>query len=142
MFDTAHIHPMLVHFPIALTLLGILLEGLHMCKPKTFFFPCGEIILYFATFSAILAAAAGSFFTPDFDIATLAQAKNVHSTFAGITVTLLCMASAVYAGRYFLKKQAAILRKIGSAFYFLAALSVAATGFLGGVLVYNDLLKW
>lgn len=142
MFDIAHVHPMLVHFPIALTLLGVLLEGVHLYKPEKFSFPCGEILLYFATLAAILAATAGSFFTPDFDAVTLAQAKNVHSTFAGITVTLLCAASVFYVSRYFLVKYAIVLRRIGFALYFLAALSVAATGYLGGVLVYNDLLKW
>lgn len=141
MFDTSHIHPMLVHFPIALTLLGVLLAGLQLYRPEKFRFPCGEILLYFATASAILAASAGSLFTPNFTEATLAQAKNVHSTFAGITVTLLCTASAFYLGRYYFKKYTHQMLKLGFILYVLAALSVAITGFLGGVLVYNDLLK-
>lgn len=141
MFDTAHIHPMLVHFPIALTLLGVLLDALHLYKPKKFPYPCGEVLLYFATLSAILAATAGSFFTPDFNTPVLSQAKNIHSTFAGITVTFLCIASVVYASRYVITKYSSLLHKVGFIFYVLAALSVAVTGFLGGVLVYNDLLK-
>lgn len=36
MFDTAHIHPMLVHFPIALALLGCLLESISLYR-KWFF---------------------------------------------------------------------------------------------------------
>lgn len=141
MFDTAHIHPMLVHFPIALTLLGVLFAALRLFKPDKFVYPCGEYILYFAMVSAILAASAGAAFTPDFTDPVLAQAKNIHSTFAGLTVTFLCIASAFYLARYFLKKYADKLHKAGFLFYVLAALSVAATGFLGGVLVYNDLLK-
>lgn len=141
MFDTSHIHPMLVHFPIALTLLGVLFSAFRLFKPAKFMYPCGEIILYFATISAILAATAGSLFTPDFTNMTLIQAKNIHSTFAGITVTLLCCASVFYFSRHFLKKYDSKLHKIGFIFYVLAALSVAITGFLGGVIVYNDLLK-
>lgn len=139
MFDSSHIHPMLVHFPIALALLGCLLEFISLVMKRSS--RCGEIILYFATFSAIIAASAGSLFTPDFTVAKLAEAKNIHSTFAGVTVTMLCIASAFYVGRFFLPKYASVMRKIGFVFYLLGALAVAVTGFLGGVLVYNDLLK-
>ena len=141
MFDTSHIHPMLVHFPIALTLLGVLLEALNIFRPRFFKYPCGEILLYFATLSAIIAAIAGGLFTPDFTKQELIQAKNIHSTFAGITVTLLCLASVFYVSRYIFRKENEVIRKIGFGFYILAALSVAVTGFLGGVIVYNDLLK-
>lgn len=141
MFDTAHIHPMLVHFPIALTLLGVLFAALRLYKPNKFAYPCGEYMLYFATLSAILAAIAGGAFTPNFSDPVLMQAKNIHSTFAGVTVTFLCIASALYIAQHILKKYANRLHKIGFTFYVLAACTVAITGFLGGVLVYNDLLK-
>lgn len=141
MFDTAHIHPMLVHFPIALTLLGVLLAAFKLFKPSKFHSPCGEVILYFATFSAILTVIAGNNFTPNFTNEVLAHAKNIHSTFGGITLTLLCIASAGYLARYIFKKYARLSEKLGWVFYLLAAISVSITGFLGGVLVYNDLLK-
>lgn len=141
MFDTSHIHPMLVHFPIALSLLGVMLESLSMYKPDKFHYPCGEILLYFATLSAIMAAIGGSLFTPNFTIPQLAQAKDIHGMFAGIAVTLLCIASACYVGRYFFKRYSNFIRKVGFIFYLLAAIIVSVTGFLGGVLVYNDLLK-
>lgn len=140
MFDTSHIHPMLVHFPIALSLLGVVLESVSIYKPDKHY-PCGEILLYFATLSAILAATSGGLFTPDFTIPKLAQAKEIHSTFAGIAATLLCIASVCYVSRYLFKKYARSLRKVGFVFYLLAAIIVSVTGFLGGALVYNDLLK-
>lgn len=141
MFDTAHIHPMLVHFPIALALLGVLLEGIGLAFNRKCPSRCGETILYFATISALLAATAGSYFTPDFKVEELANAKNIHSTLAGITVTMLCLASACYLGRLFWQSRASLLRSIGFVFYLLGAIAVGITGYLGGVLVYNDLLK-
>lgn len=140
MFDTSHIHPMLVHFPIALTLIGVLFATLRFYKPEKFHYPCGEIILYFATFSAILAATAGGVFTPNFTQPELVKAVDMHSGFAGVTIIFLCMATLFYAGRYRFKEKALLLQKIGLGFYVLAALSVSVTGFLGGVLVYNDLM--
>ncbi|WP_300704358.1 DUF2231 domain-containing protein [Bacteroides sp.] len=141
MFNVDHIHPMLVHFPIALTLLGVLFAAFRLFKPNKFAYPCGEYILYFATVSAIIAAMVGGAFTPNFTNPVLAQAKDIHSTFAGITITFLCIASAFYLAQHFIKKYADKLHKAGFAFYVLAALAVSATGFLGGVIVYNDLLK-
>lgn len=139
MFDTAHIHPMLVHFPIALALLGCLLEAISLYRKCSS--ACGEIILYFATIAAILAATAGSYFTPHFTIAELAQAKNIHSTMAGVTVTMLCIATSFYLMRYIWKTHTLPLRRIGFVFYLLGAIAVGVTGYLGGVLVYNDLLR-
>ena len=139
-FNIDHIHPMLVHFPIALTLLGVLLSAFKLFKPSRFHYPCGEIILYFATFSATLAVIAGNNFTPHFTNPVLEHAKNIHSTFAGITLTLLCIATAGYIARYIFKSRARLFEILGWSFYLLAALSVSVTGFLGGSLVYNDLL--
>lgn len=134
MFNISHIHPMLVHFPIALTLLGVLFSGLRLYKPQKFIYPCGEYILYFATLSAILAAIAGATLTPNFSDPLLIQAENIHSTFAGITVTFLCIASAFFLIQHFLKKYADKFYRIGFLFYVLAAISVAITGFLGELL--------
>ena len=138
---------MLVHFPIALTLLGVLFSGLRLYKPQKFIYPCGEYILYFATLSAILAAVAGATLTPNFSDPLLicllytSPSPRDLSTFAGITVTFLCIASAFFLIQHFLKKYADKFHRIGFLFYVLAAISVAITGFLGGALVYNDLLK-
>ncbi len=140
MFDTAHIHPMLVHFPIALTLLGVLMSTLRLWFPNKCHYPCGEFILYFATLSAILSVIAGNNFTPNFTEPLLAHAKNVHSTFAGITLTLLCIASAAYIAKHIFKKQTHLFEIAGWIFYVLSAISVSITGFYGGSLVYNDLL--
>ncbi len=141
MFDSSHIHPMLVHFPIALILLGVLFSGIHLYKPNKFPYPCGEFILYFGTLAAILAAFSGSEFALDFTNPILKDAKNIHSTFAGITVFLLCATTVLYLGGRFITKYSWRFYHIGFLFYILSALSVSITGFLGGVLVYNDLLK-
>lgn len=143
MFDLAHIHPMLVHFPIALTLLGCLFEFISILKKRQVWFcRAGEMILYFATASAILAAVAGNLFTPHFTNELLSEAKNIHGNFAGITVTMLCVASGFYIIGNIFKKHFNTFRSIGFVFYLFAAVAVAITGYLGGVLVYNDLLKF
>lgn len=151
MFDTSHIHPMLVHFPIALTLLGVLFEGLYLFRPSQFRYPCGELILYFATISALSAAVSSSLFTLDFTNPELAQIKNIYSTFAGITVILLCITSAIYLTITFIgcyiprfSYYNLQMHKTGFVFYVLSALMVSVTGCYSGILVYNDhrYLSW
>ena len=44
-FNIDHIHPMLVHFPIALTLLGVLFSDFKLSKTTQSRYPCGEIML-------------------------------------------------------------------------------------------------
>jgi uncharacterized membrane protein len=46
MFDTTHFHPMLVHFPIALTMVGMALEIIRFffCKTQSKL-PAGELLL-------------------------------------------------------------------------------------------------
>ncbi len=139
MFNVYHIHPMLVHFPIALTLLGCLLECIAYFRKKKS--KCGEIILYFATFSGVLAVIAGGLFTPNFTETTLAQAKNIHSTVAGATLTLLCVTTIFYIGSHIFYKYRQMLHTIGIIIYIVASIAISLTGYLGGILVYNDMLK-
>lgn len=140
MFTTAHIHPMLVHFPIALALLGCLLEAydyfFRKDKPHK---NCGEIILYFATVSAFLAAFAGGLFTPDLK-GEPGKLEGIHQLFATLTIIALSIASASYLLIYKLPAREELLRKIGLGFYIMGAILVGVTGFLGGTIVYDYLI--
>lgn len=140
MFTVNHLHPMLVHFPIALGIIGCLFEffelyfsqGKKQCS-------CGEYLLYFATFSALLALLTGNFFTDSFT-GKAEEMKNIHSAFAGITFTLLCLTTGIYLFNRFWGYNNHIYHKIGFLFYCASAVSVGITGFFGGSLVYNYLI--
>lgn len=142
MIDTSILHPMLVHFPIALILTGFLLEIIAVyrktdsCMTKVAF-----ILLLLGTLSAYVAATAGGLFTPNFT-GKAGDVENTHQTFAGISITLFTITSALYMYAAWSKKVVPdIITKLGFLFYTLSALSISVTGFYGGELVYNVLLK-
>lgn len=136
MFDTSHLHPMLVHFPIALGLVGFALEALSLFLKKKCI--CSDLLLYFATLSAIFALISGLLFTGSFTGKTL-EIKNTHELFAYLTTILSVITSLIYLGIYY-KKINEKIRILGFIFYALTALAIGATGFMGGTLTYNYLI--
>ncbi len=140
MFDTSHLHPMLVHFPIALIAFGFLAElasliiKKEVCLPKVSFY-----LLIFGTLGAILAWSTGTLFTADMS-GTAGTVKDTHALFATITLGLLIIASVLRTIMFLNKSGNRKIKWISFAFYTLAAISVSITGFLGGTLVYNYMM--
>lgn len=146
MLKTSYIHPLLVHLPITLTLLGVVLEGFSMSKPAKIYYPFGKLILYLATLSALVATVSGVLFTQGFVSPELVHAKHIHRLFALITVASLCVTSAIYLLITFIcsnMPQYVIytpeLRKTGFLFYIASAVLVCITGYLGVVIVHSRL---
>jgi len=142
MFDTSHFHPMLVHFPVALALLGIVLELAHFFffkNEKDLKFSVGELLLYFATISAIFAMLTGFLFTSTFSGKSL-EVRNLHMFLAVLSTVTLSVTSLFYLFYRFVKQKGETFRIIGLLFYILSALLVGATGFIGGNLVYSYMI--
>jgi uncharacterized membrane protein len=140
MISSSHLHPMLVHFPIALIALGFIVEIASMLYQKN---AClskiGFYLLLLGTLSAIVTLFTGALFTAEMSGAA-GTVKDTHELFAWITVGNLVILSAF---RILLKaqnKESSNLKWIAFALYGLAALSVSITGFYGGTLVYNYMM--
>jgi uncharacterized membrane protein len=136
MFDTSHIHPMLVHFPIALVIFGFLADLASLIFKKE---PClsraGFYLLLIGTLAAIVTWLSGSVFTSEMSGVAGAR-KEIHALFATITTGLLLITSVLRIILVVRNSQSAGLKWISFALYALAALCVALTGFYGGTLVY------
>lgn len=140
MFDTSHLHPMLVHFPIALGLVGLLFEFASLwVKKVNLDSRCGEILLYLATFSALVAVLSGLVFTGSF-AGKPGELRDIHLMLAVIATVLLCIASVFYLNYSLSSEKNIKTRKTGFIFYLLAAVFVAATGAVGGTLVYSYMI--
>lgn len=140
MFDTSHFHPMLVHFPIALTMVGFILEVVRFffCKTKSKL-PCGEVILYFATVSAIFALLTGLLFTSSFSGRPL-EVRNTHLLLAILSMVALSLTSLCYLLVRFGKQNRKTFHIAGLLFYALSALLISAAGYMGGNLVYTYMI--
>ena len=140
MFDTSHFHPMLVHFPIALTMVGVALEIVRVffCKTDTKI-PCGELLLYFAAVSALFALLSGFLFTSTFAGKPL-EVKNMHQLLAILSTVALTLASLFYLLNRFGKQKKNVFFITGLTFYILSAILMGATGYMGGNLVYTYMI--
>ena len=140
MFTTSHLHPMLVHFPIALVVFGFiaviasLLFRKEPSLPKTGFF-----LLLAGTLTAITALMSGLLFTDDLS-GTAGAVQNTHENFAWITLGLLLVTSAYWSFLRFKNRSNFGLNWITIVLYGLSTVSVSITGYLGGTLVYNYMM--
>jgi len=136
MFSTSHLHPMLVHFPIALAVVGLFFEVIFYRKGNQK--PvCGEFILYLASLAAIAALLTGFLFTSSLSGDALAM-KDKHQLLAILSTVFLVLTSIVYLYQRFGKKGK--LNSVGLALYFVSFVLISLTGFLGGNLVYSYMI--
>jgi uncharacterized membrane protein len=140
MFSISHLHPMMVHFPIALTTFGFIAEFVYLFFKKR---EClSEISLYlliFGTFTGIITLLTGIFFTSEMSGAA-GEVKETHELFAWITILLLAVTSIFLIFIKTKNIQNNNLNWLAFILYGLATITVSITGFYGGNLVYNFMM--
>ena len=140
MFPTTHLHPMLVHFPIALVAVGFLAEfAFIIFKKELSLTKMGFYLLVLGTISACLAWLSGGLFTSEMTGAA-GEMRETHELMASITVALLIATLAFRSLLMFFKNENPKLKIAAFLLYGLAALAVSVTGFLGGNLVYGYMM--
>ncbi|HAH24862.1 MAG TPA: hypothetical protein DCL77_14105, partial [Prolixibacteraceae bacterium] len=93
MISITHIHPMLVHFPIALIMIGFIAECTSLYfKKETYWSLLGFYLLIVGTATALLALLSGVLFTAEMS-GTANEVKETHEMFAWITLSILVAAS-------------------------------------------------
>lgn len=139
MFSTSHLHPMLVHFPIALVAIGFLAEVLSLfVKKEAALSKISFYLLLTGTFFACCTWLSGVFFTSEMS-GTAGEVKQTHQLFAGLSLALLLITSGLrlLQIRYTDNR---ILTRVSLLTYTLASVGIAITGFYGGTLVYNYMM--
>ncbi len=141
MFNTAHLHPMIVHFPIALITIGFLAEVFSLfiksekCLSKTGFY-----LMILGTLAAIAAWSTGQLFANEPTQGEIVNVFSRHETGALITMCMMILGSAFRIWLIIKKKEETQLKWIAFAFYFLGFAAVTFTGFMGGSMVYNFMM--
>lgn len=140
MISTSHFHPMLVHFPIALIIVGFLADVASLFfKKEVCLSKAGFYFLLAGTLSAVLALLTGAFFTSEMS-GTAGDIKETHELFAWITVIASIIALLFRVFLVVKKMEQSDLKWVGFALFCLAAISVSITGFFGGSLVFNYMM--
>jgi uncharacterized membrane protein len=140
MFTTSHLHPMLVHFPIALVAVGFIADFVYVViRKENCFSKMGFYLLFAGTIAAVATFLSGMLFTSEMAGAAGAV-RETHEVFAWVTVILLLITSILRIYTLARKTESNQTRWLILILYFLTAVSVSITGFYGGTLVYNYMM--
>ena len=141
MFNTAHFHPMIVHFPIALILVGFLADAAFLffkkevCLSKT-----GLYLMVLGTLGAGAAVLSGNLFTIEPTEGSIVEIFERHETLALVTLLIMTIGTLIRVGAIVFKKDKPIYHWLVFGLYFLGAACVGVTGFLGGTMVMDYMM--
>lgn len=140
MFDTSHLHPMLVHFPIALVVFGFLADLASLLfKKEVCLSKMGFYLLILGTISALAAWLTGTLFTAEMS-GSSGDVKETHELFAWLTLGTLIVTSVIRVVLLYRKTESTLLQWTAFVLYALAMIFVGITGYYGGTLVYNYMM--
>ncbi len=137
MISATHLHAMLVHFPIALLMVGFLFELVSFFYKKPFFSQSALYLLVLGTLGTIVSYFAGNAAGAGMEEGALKKAMELHEAAATISLWLTIFTALLYAGAYYFKFNKGWLRMISLLLFTTVIISIARTGYLGGQLVYK-----
>ena len=141
MFNTDHLHPMIVHFPIALITVGFFAEVISLFfKNEKYLSKTGFYLMVLGSLGAIAAWSTGHLFTEEPTQGEILKVFVRHETGALITMILIIAGTIFRIWLMVKKKEETPLKWIAFGFYLLAFIAVTFTGFMGGTMVYDFMI--
>lgn len=138
MFDFSHLHPMIVHFPIALLLVAFLSDLTGILFKRDFFTKAGLLMMLLGTAGVVAAYFSGDFASEGLtEAGPLKMAIERHEAAAELTLWLMVATVIVRLTLVALRKYAGALRWIPLVLFLVSVLSVVRTGYYGGELVFK-----
>ncbi len=137
MSDSSYIHAMLVHFPIALIVVGFFTDFFvfffkrEVCTSKL-----GLSLMIIGTVGAIASVLSGQVSSKALDQEGLYYQK-LHIVFAAISMVIMVIGSILRLYQFLKKKENSILGWTIFVLYGLGAVAVSIAGFFGSALVYK-----
>jgi uncharacterized membrane protein len=140
MLTTAHLHPLTVHFPIAIIAVGFLadLAGIFIRKEQCLS-RMGFWLEILGMVSAIVAFGTGYYLTSPME-GEAGQVRDRHELFATITLVTIILATLFRIVINYQNKEGSSMKYVSLGLFFLAFLFVSVTGFLGGTLVIEYMI--
>lgn len=138
MFDISHLHPMIVHFPIALLIVGFLFDAISLFTKKEFFSTAGFYLLILGTLGAVVAFFTGLNAGGGLSEAgSLKQALESHEGAAELALWLMVIAAVVRIALVLAKKYEGGFKYAALFLALIGVLAIARTGYYGGELVFR-----
>ena len=140
MISVTHLHPMVVHFPIALIIVGFAADFLGLFLKNETWLPKAAFWLMLLGFlSAVVAFCTGYFFTSPME-GDPGIVRERHELFAVLTLIAISLSAIFRTVIVIMKKDETRLKYISLGIYFLAFALVSVTGYIGGSLVMDYLI--
>lgn len=138
MFDLTHIHPMIVHFPIALLIVGFLADLIGVVTKKEFFNKSGFYLLILGTLGVVAGYISGEYAGDGVtEAGALGQALELHEQAAELSLWLMLGTALVRIAAVVFNKYNGAIKIIALVLFFAGVLSIARTGYYGGELVFK-----
>jgi uncharacterized membrane protein len=142
MINTAHLHPMIVHFPVALILVGFLADVMSLFfKKEKCLSRAGLYLMVLGAIAAVAAWGSGHLFTAHPEEGAIGQVFENHETGALITMIIMIIGAALRVFLVIKKKEETQLKWLVFAIYFMGFAAVIFTAFMGGKMVYDFMLS-
>jgi uncharacterized membrane protein len=141
MINTYHIHPMVVHFPIALIIAGFTFDLVYIFyKKEICFSKAGFYLMILGALAAIVAFTTGHLFTSEITEGDALNTYLLHKNGGLFTLIFISLALIVRIYLVITKKEASNFKWLSFILYLMAFLAVSFTGFMGGTMVYEYML--
>jgi uncharacterized membrane protein len=128
---------MLIHFPIALLMVGFLSEIIGILSKNKFYKNAAFYLLLLGSLGAIAAYISGSYAGEGMEDGMLEIPMELHEEAALITLWLSIITALFSVCIYYFKYQRNWTKWIGLLLFTALVVSVARTGYLGGQLVFK-----
>lgn len=137
MISSTHLHAMLVHFPIALLLVGFLFETIGLFSARVFFGQAALYLLILGTAGVVAAFFSGDAAGAGMEEGSMGKVLALHEQAAEVTLWLAIAAVALRVATTFLKSGQKWLKITAFVLFTFSVAAVARTGYLGGQLVFQ-----
>ena len=132
-----HLHAMIIHFPIALLVIGFFSETISFISGKDFFNKAAFYLLILGTLGTIAAYITGGYAGEGIEEGPLLQPMNLHKQAALFTLLGSLVTVLFKSGMFYFKFHKSWVKPLGFTLYMLLVIAVARTGYLGGQLVFS-----
>jgi uncharacterized membrane protein len=137
MISATHLHAMIIHFPIALLMVGFLSEIIALFSKKEFFSQAAFYLLLLGALGATAAYLTGSYAGEGIEDGPLKDPMELHEAAATVTIWLAIVTALFRSSVFYFKYNRNWVKWVGIILFSVTIGSVGITGYLGGQLVYS-----
>lgn len=137
MISATHLHAMIIHFPIALLMVGFLSEIIALFSKKEFFSNAAFYLLLLGALGASSAYLTGSYAGEGIEEGPLKAPMELHEQAATIALWLSIVTALFRVVLFYFKFNRTWTKWLGIILFLALAGAVGRTGYLGGQLVYS-----